>query len=314
MELRQLEYFMEVCKELNFTRASENLNVSQPSLSQQIKSLEVELGIPLFDRIGKKIAITEAGNILLTHCYRVFHELDQVEAALNDLNGLMRGELSVGTILTEEMTLLPSIIMKFKQLYPSIKLSVEGLRTEDIRDKLLENELDLGIVFLPIETEEFETIPLFTDTLSLVVPLTHPLAEEEEVEFKQLDHKDMILFPEDFYIRRIIDDSSEKMGVTLRPVLEMTTIESITEMAAQGLGAAILPSTYVDSIQKTELKQVKLKNPVLNMTIGVAYRKDKFVCAATKAFISLLKERSKALCEQSKGTRAVVTNMTFKPS
>src|SRR5699024_7893699 len=139
-ELRQLEYFVEVCKELNFTRASEKLNVSQPSLSQQIKSLEGGLGTPLFDRIGKKIAITEAGHILLAHCYRVFHELDQAKAALNDLNGLMRGELSVGSVLTEEMTLLPSIIMKLKQLYPSIKLSVEGLRTEDIRERLLENE------------------------------------------------------------------------------------------------------------------------------------------------------------------------------
>jgi DNA-binding transcriptional LysR family regulator len=314
MELRQLEYFVEVCKELNFTRASEKLNVSQPSLSQQIKSLEGELGTPLFDRIGKKIAITEAGHILLAHCYRVFHELDQAKAALNDLNGLMRGELSVGSVLTEEMTLLPSIIMKFKQLYPSIKLSVEGLRSEDIRKRLLENELDLGIVFLPVETEEFETLPLFTETLSLVVPKTHRLAEEEEVDFAELDHEDMILFPEDFYIRQLIDGYSEKGGISMRPVLEMTTMESIVEMVAKGLGAVILPSTYVDSLKNESIQQLKLKNPVLDTIIGIAYRKDKFVCAATKAFISLLKERSKVLCEQSAESSVVVTDMTYKPS
>lgn len=299
MELRQLQYFMAVCKELNFTRASEKLNVSQPSLSQQIKNLEEELGTPLFDRIGRKIAVTEAGEILLTHCYRVFHELGQAKTALNDLNGLLRGKLTVGSVLTEEMTLLPPIILKYKQLYPSIQLSVEGLRTEDIRKKLLENELDLGIVFLPIENEEFESIPLFTETLSLVVPSDHPLAGVEVVDFRSIENLDMILFPEDFYLRRLIDYYSEKEDITVKPVLEMTTMESIVQMVVEGIGAAILPSSYIDFQQNDKIKQVKLENPVVQTTTGIAYRKDKFICAATKAFIALLKERAEEIHDQS---------------
>lgn len=312
MELRQLEYFVAVCKELNFTRASEKLNVSQPSLSQQIKNLEEELGTPLFDRIGKKIAVTEAGEILLTHCYRVFHELDQARAALNDLNGVLRGKLSIGSVLTEEITLLPSMIIKFKKLYPSIKLSVEGLRTDDIRKKLLENELDLGIVFLPIKNEEFECIPLFTETLSLAVPRTHPIAEQEMVDFATIGELDMILFPKDFYLRKLLDDYCEKAGIYIQPVLEMTTMESIVQMVAEGMGAAVLPSAYMETLQNEKIKQVKLAKPVVQTTIGIAYRKDKYVCAATKAFIALLQERSLEISEHTKDHAGMITE--FKTS
>src|SRR5699024_5942293 len=141
MELRQLEYFMAVCKELHFTRAAEKLNIAQPTLSQQIKRLEDEVGIPLFDRIGKKIALTEAGKILLKHGQSVFFEIEQAEAALKDLNELQRGKLEIGSLLTCVNYLLPPAIKQFKQLYPNVKLSVHGLKTNDIKKELLENEL-----------------------------------------------------------------------------------------------------------------------------------------------------------------------------
>src|SRR5699024_7509983 len=96
MELRQLEYFMTVCKTLHFTQAAEELFISQPSLSQQIKKLEFEVGTPLVDRIGKKTALTEAGKILLTHSQHIFHELEQAQAAIRDFYGLERGNLTIG--------------------------------------------------------------------------------------------------------------------------------------------------------------------------------------------------------------------------
>src|SRR5690625_1363346 len=145
MELRQLEYFMEVCKELHFTRAAENLNIAQPTLSQQIKSLEDEVGIPLFDRIGKKITLTEAGRILLKHSQTIFFELEQAKLALNDLNGLERGNLTIGSLFSCINYLLPGAIINFKKMYPNVELSVFGLRTEEIVSQLLNNELDLDL-------------------------------------------------------------------------------------------------------------------------------------------------------------------------
>src|SRR5699024_3949932 len=108
MELRQLEYFTAVSNELHFSRAAEKLNIAQPTLSQEIKTLEDEMGIPLFDRIGKKTALTEVGKILLHHSQRVFFEIEQAQAALRDLNGLQTGKLMIGSLMTCVNYLLPS--------------------------------------------------------------------------------------------------------------------------------------------------------------------------------------------------------------
>src|SRR5690625_3033371 len=132
MELKQLEYFMVLCKELHFTRAAEKIGIAQPSLSQQIRLLEHEVGTPLFDRVGKKNVLTEAGKILLHHSYNIFHELSQARAAISELQGLERGTLKIGALLTVVNYLLPPTVIGFHNSYPNVDLSILGLRTGDI--------------------------------------------------------------------------------------------------------------------------------------------------------------------------------------
>lgn len=295
MELRQLEYFIEVCNELHFTRAAEKLNIAQPTLSQQIKSLEDEVGIPLFDRIGRKIALTEAGKILLKHCQQVFFEIEQAQAALRDLNGLQRGKLIIGSLLTCTNYLLPPAILKFKQFYPNIELSVLGLRTKDIKKGLIENELDLGISFLPSEDEEFDSIPLFTEELSLAVPVNHPLAKEKEIEMKSLEQVSMILMPENYYLRKLVDSYVAELGITFKPTIEISTLEALIQMVGAGMGATILPAPYLDFIKNDKLVKVKLVHPTPKRKIGFIYRKDKFMCTTTKTFIKQVTEASKSI-------------------
>ena len=132
MELKQLEYFMTLSQELHFTRAAEKLGITQPSLSQQIRLLEHEVGMPLFDRVGKKTMLTQAGKELQHHGYNVFHELSQARAVISELQGLKRGTLKIGALLTVVNYLLPPTVMGFHNSYPNVELSVLGLRTGDI--------------------------------------------------------------------------------------------------------------------------------------------------------------------------------------
>ncbi|PAV31662.1 LysR family transcriptional regulator [Virgibacillus profundi] len=295
MDLRQLECFMAVSKELHFSRAAEKLYISQPSLSQQIKNLEAEVGTPLFDRIGKKTALTEAGSILLIHSQRIFHEIEQSKAEIRELNVLQRGKLTIGSLLTCISYLLPPTIINFKRLYPNIELSILGLRTGDIKKRLLENELDLGIVFLPVDDEEIESIPLFTEELSLAVPLGHPLAEFKEIEMKKLEDTATILLPENYQLRKLIDKYCVELGITLKSTLEMTTMESLIQMVSEGIGVTILPEPYIDYLKSSQIAKVKLINPTPQRDIGFIYRKDKFMCATTKSFIDQLGEKSVSL-------------------
>ncbi|HHB2650310.1 TPA: LysR family transcriptional regulator [Bacillus cereus] len=289
IELRQLEYFLAVSKELHFTKAAEKLNISQPSLSQQIRSLEHEVGMPLFDRIGKKISLTEAGRILLLHSKTIFHEIEQARSAIQDLNGLQQGSLTIGSLLTVVNYLLPPAILNFNNLYPNIKLSVLGLRTGDIREKLLQNELDIGITFLPVQDKEIISTPLYKSELIIVVPTGHQLAEHNHVSIAELQNYPLILLPKNFFLTELITSHCQKFNFKPKPILEISTMESLIQMVSKGMGITVLPKPYIDFLQNKNIQAIKIENPTPTIEIGLVYRKDKYMCAATREFIKQLK-------------------------
>lgn len=288
MELKQLEYFMTVCQELHFTRAAEKLGIAQPSLSQQIRVLEHDIGTPLFDRIGKKTVITDAGKILLNHCYNVFHELSQAKAAISELQGLKRGTLKIGALLTVVNYLLSPSVIAFHRKYPDVELSIQGLRTGDIYHGLLQNELDLGIVFLPMEHDELETIPLYKENLALAVPIDHPAAGQASASLHILKEAPCILLPKTYFLRQLIDNQCRTLGFTPQLAMEMTTMESITDMVEKGIGITVLPKDYLVCTDNKRIKVIPLQNPSLTIQIGIVYRKNKFLCAASRVFMEQL--------------------------
>ncbi|MDZ5610675.1 LysR substrate-binding domain-containing protein [Bacillus pseudomycoides] len=289
MELRQLEYFRAVCEELHFTRAAEKVGISQPSLSQQIRLLEYEIGTPLFDRIGKKTALTESGRLLLRHTQNIFDELEQAQTAIKELNGLQRGSISVGTLLTVENYLIPPTLLSFHRLYPNIEVSVLGLRTGDIVKGLLENKLDIGIVFLPMNNNELETISLYKEELTLAVPNEHPLEDKDMVSLEVLRTTPSILLPESYFIRQIINKFCNELGFLPRPILEITTMESLINMVVKGIGVTILPRPYLECLNNNKIRIIPILNSNLSREVGIIYRKDKYMSAATHIFVEQLK-------------------------
>ncbi|OCT15899.1 LysR family transcriptional regulator [Paenibacillus pectinilyticus] len=288
MELKQLEYFMAVCRELHFTRAAEKLGIAQPSLSQQIRLLEHEIGTPLFDRIGKRTVITEAGRTLQHHGFNVFHELSQARAAISELQGLQRGTLKIGALLTVVNYLLPPTVIEFHRTYPNVELSVLGLRTGDIYEGLLQNELDLGIVYMPMMHDDLETIPLYTDSLILAAPIDHPLAMEPYVSLAILKETPSVLLPSSYFIRQFLNEKCRELDFTVHPVMEMTTLESIIQMVRKGVGVTVLPKAYLDYIDHPHIRAIPIHDPVLTTQIGIVYRKNKYLCAASRVFMEQL--------------------------
>jgi len=288
MELKQLEYFIVLCEELHFTRAAEKLGIAQPSLSQQIRLLEHEVGTPLFDRIGKKNVLTEAGKTLLHHSYNIFHELSQAHASISELQGLERGSLKIGSLLTVASYLLPPTVIDFHRLYPNIELSIHGQKTDDIYRGLLENKLDLGIVFLPMEHEDLEMIPLYQEDLAFAVPIDHPMTQKHSVNLDILQEVPSVLLPDTYFMRQLINEKCHKLGFDPQPVMEMTTMESIINMISDGVGVTILPKAYLKFIDHKSIHTVPIENPALTTQIGVVYRKNKYLCAASRIFLEKL--------------------------
>ncbi|MCZ0874950.1 LysR family transcriptional regulator [Peribacillus sp. AS_2] len=292
MELRQLKYFYAVCQELHFTRAAEKVGISQPSLSQQIRLLEHEIGTPLFDRIGKKTDLTEAGKLLLKYTQKIFYELEQVKTSINELNGLQRGTISIGTVLTVENYLIPPTLLNFHRLYPAIKISVLGLRTGDIQKHLLENKLDFGIVFLPMKGDELETISLYTEEMAFAVPTGHPLEKQDILGLEVLQTTPSILLPENYFIRQLINKACKELDFVPEPIFEITTMESLINMVIEGVGVTILPKPYLEYLNHPNIKIIPILNSNLAREVGIVYRQDKYLSAATHNFINNLKETS----------------------
>lgn len=287
MEFRLLEYFLAVCEELHFTRAAERLGISQPTLSQQIRLLEDRVGTPLFRRIGKKNHMTEAGNILRNHTIRVFYELEQAQIKINEIKGMQRGRLRIGCSGNH---LLTTSIVSFHEKYPGISLSVIELATEETRQGLLNNDLDIGVVFLPLEDIHLISQPLYTEELSLVVSIEHPWAQKSNVPFIGLQDVTLVLFPEKFLVRQMIDVYGRETGIIFNPILELSTMDSMLQMVHLNIGATIVPKSYlsVNHTQDPRIKIIPIIEPVPQKVVGIVYRNESIMTHAMKAFISEL--------------------------
>lgn len=285
MEHRLLEYFIAVCEELHFTKAAEKLGISQPTLSQQIRVLEERIGSPLFRRIGKKTHITEAGQLLLHHSRRIFHELDQATTAISELQGIQRGSLRIGCSGNH---LLTASVIAFHQRYPGIEMSVLELATEETKDRLLHNLLDIGVVFLPLQDEQLESIPLFEEELCLVVSADHPFALLPQVELRLLQEVPLVLLPRKFHVRQMIDRYCREAGFLPKPTVEMSTLDSLLHMSSLGVGAAVLPGSFAKQADTSRVRFLRIANPTPHQTIGIVYRKDAYLSATMDAFMRQL--------------------------
>ncbi|MEK8128137.1 LysR substrate-binding domain-containing protein [Paenibacillus filicis] len=285
MEHRLLEYFLAVCQELHFTKAAEKLGISQPTLSHQIALLEQRVGAPLFLRMGKKIHISEAGEILYRHTVKAFHELEQAQLAIDGLRGLQRGRLRIGCSGNH---LLTSSLISFHEAYPGIELSVTELATEETREGLLSNRLDIGVVFLPLKDELLDSIPLLHETLQLVVSSGHPLFHADSVKLTELQRYPVVLMQPKFLVRQMIDASCMEAGFSLRPQAEVSTLDSLLELARRGIGGAVMPASYLLRLQDDRVRALPITDPIPGKQIGVVYRRDLYPGASTTAFIKHL--------------------------
>lgn len=280
MELRHLQYFIAVCKHLHFTKAAESLGIAQPTLSQQIQVLEQEINTPLFERVGKKVLLTEAGEILLKYSLRVFDTLEQAETDISQLKGLERGHVKIaylGSYLAMET------VVAFHQRFPNIQISVEQLSTDLIRHKLLQNELDFGVVFLPLADRELESIPLYDETLAVIASRTHAMAQQRGITLEQLREVPLILMSKKYMIRQMFDQACQEKGYDFTPIIELNEMDDLREMVEKNVGVSVLPSLYVRSVSRRIIKAIPLADAPIKRTIGIVYRKGRFMSVAALA-------------------------------
>ncbi|MFE5322089.1 LysR family transcriptional regulator [Paenibacillus sp. NPDC056579] len=287
MELRQLEYFAAICKEMHFSRAAENLCTTQSNLSQQIKFLENELGLPLFDRIGKRITLTEAGKILLEQSQNIFEHVDYAKRAISDLKRMEGGRLDIGILPGDGDLLFNALLIDFHKTYP--KLSISVTETTDVYEQVLNGTRDLGVTTVPLKPDEsIAIIPMFHEEFALAIRSDHPLAKLKAIPFEQLQQLKLVMFGSEHQITKIIQSCCHDKGIAIDNPIVTSTLSTLLSLVDQGIGASILPQMLLDYIDHENIVSVKLLHPTPSQDICILYRKDKFMGQAAKLFIEEL--------------------------
>lgn len=286
VELHQLRYFLAVARFRHFTRAAESLYVAQPSLSQQIQKLEAELGVPLFDRQGRRIVLTAAGERLLPFAERILADVEAAQRSLREARDLVHGRLVVGAPPTVGTRLLPQVAAAFRREYPGIELL---MREDGVRAliQLLEQEaVDLAVVTLPIPAGRLEAVPLLTEELVLAVARHHPLARRESVALAELASEPFVLAKVGYGLRDVTLTACHAAGFTPRVALDGGETDTVLRFAAAGLGVAIVPEMAIEPDDPRAPAVVRLREPRLTRTLALAWRHDRSLTAAGHAFVA----------------------------
>ncbi|WP_042348110.1 LysR family transcriptional regulator [Bacillus massiliigorillae] len=289
MELRQLEYFMKLSEDLHFTRAAEQLHISQPTLSHQIKVLEGEMGCLLFDRIGKKISLTEAGHILYEQGLHIFRAIENTKVQINDLDMMQGGALNIGALPGELTNLVSNNLVKYHKQFPQVHVAVLSL--DDLFGPLKDNKIDFAISFAreykQSNDEQLIEIPLYTEELLLVAHREHPLMQLETITLQQVLEQPLVTFPDIQQCRQTLDSAARQEKISLQPIFETSSIEAIFNFVKNHLGVTIISNTLYQLHKSEEISARSINHNKLTRQIVLLYRKDKFMSKRVKAYMPI---------------------------
>ena len=291
MELRHLRYFVAVAEELHFTRAAERLNMAQPPLSQQIRQLESELGVQLFQRTKRQVELTAAGKNFLKNVYKILIDLDKTcDSAQRAQKGEI-GNIVVGFTGTATYDILPKLLQPYRSEFPFVDISVLQLSTTDQIQSLLNGEINIGILCAPIKNSQLNFEVIHQEPFIIAMPRNHPLASKSgPIEVQEFSKELFIMIPRNsgqIYYDTIIN-ICHNAGFSPNITQEVHELHTSISLVAAGMGVALVP----DSIQNLRVRGItyrQLKNSVSTLKTALAWRDDE-TSPLVHTFIALAKK------------------------
>jgi LysR family transcriptional activator of glutamate synthase operon len=301
MELRQLRYLVALADERHFTRAAAREHVAQPALSQQIRRLEDELGLPLVERTTRQVTITDAGNLLVARARRILAELEAARVELLAVKGMESGRVTVGTMHTMGPVDVSVALAIFHQRHPAIELTVREHSSEELAEMLRDDELDLAFLSVTerVESHGLALHQLVLEELVALLPPEHPLAGRERLEVAELAGEEFISFRPGARLRELLHAAARSAGFEPQVKLESNESQRIRRLVSRGMGVAILPRS--DAVAPgAEVAVVALAGPPLVRDITLAWRQDRRHPPAVAEFLAL----ARATFQPGDGTSA----------
>ncbi len=285
MELNVLKAFVAVARNRSFSEAALQLHLTQPAVSKRVAALEQELDARLFDRMGRNVSLTEAGEALLPRALQILKEIEDSRKIIADLSGRVRGRLSLGTSHHIGLHRLPPVLRAYSSRYPEVELDLHFLDSEAGCDEVERGRLDLAVVTLPdTPSTNLLLTPIWDDPLEIAVAHDHPLADVRDITLQELASHGAILPAVGTFTRTIVVTPFDEHQLPLKVVLETNYLETNKMMVTIGLGWSALPQTMLDR----DLRSVQVKELRLRRSLGIVQHKARTLSNASQALVSML--------------------------
>lgn len=289
MDIASLQAFVIVADTGSFSKASDKLYLTQPAISKRIASLETELNTRVFDRIGRQISLTEAGQALLPRARRILQEVEDSRRTLQNLSGNITGPLHIGTSHHIGLHRLPPVLRAYTKKFPDVELDIQFMDSEQACRAVEHGELEMGIVTLPLHrSAALLAQVIWPDPLSIVIGKTHPLASHGKVTLQQLVEHKAILPAHGTFTREIIEQTFAKQHLQVNIGLVTNYLETIKMMVSIGLGWSVLP----DSMLSKDIKAIRLRGLQMQRELGIVWHGGRTLSNAAVAMQKLLRDEA----------------------
>lgn len=285
MDTQTLRAFLTVAECQSFTEAAELMHLTQPAISKRLSNLEQQLEHRLFDRIGRKVSLTEAGEALLPQARAILLAMANAERSVRDLDGSVGGKLSMGISHHIGLHRLPPVLRYFTRTYPEVRLDIDFMDSEQAHDMILHGELDLAVITLSPEQEpNLESFAVWEDPLTVATALDHPLASRKAVTLRELQQHTAIPPGLNTYTGQIIKRLFDEAGLKMDIAMSTNYMETIKVMVDVGLGWSVLPKSLMDD----SLHELQVPNVDLQRQLGCVFHRERSLSNAARAFITAL--------------------------
>jgi DNA-binding transcriptional LysR family regulator len=289
VDIGQIEAFVQVAALQSFSRAAEALFLTQPSVTARIQGLERELQEELFERSGRGVRLTDAGQVFLPHAQKLLQQLKEGRENLNQLRRSEVGFLRLGAAPALGTYVLPGVLKAFAERYPGVEVTVKTGHSEQVMQMLLAEEVQVGLARTMIHPE-LETIPLYDDEVILVTNKRHPFCQRQSARIEDITHENVIFWDRTSSYYALIQGLFYQAGLPPRTTMEMDNVEATKKMVEEGLGIAFLPRVSVErEIELKVLCEVRVSDiPPVTREIAMMYRRNRRPTRAVAAFLETI--------------------------
>ncbi|MFE9631887.1 LysR family transcriptional regulator [Streptomyces sp. NPDC006463] len=286
MELRQLEYFVAVAEEASFTRGAARVHVAQPGVSAQIRRLERELGQELLDRSGRQVQLTDAGVAVLPYARAALAAVAGARLAVDEVTGLLRGQVSIGTVASSSPLSLPKLLAEFHALHPSIDMALSEGNSDHLAEGVRTGRIDIAVIGMATDPPPGLGVQVIADELLVgAVSADHPLAHRERVSVEEIRDHTLICLPPGTGLRTSVEAAWSAVAATPRIAFEASDPLVLAQLAARGLGLAILPQPFARAHAR-QLRTVRIDSAHLRGRLALAWRAEGPASPAARAFLT----------------------------